>query len=120
MNIIIVANEKGFDKYYKCTNTESRTALCVQLAEALNSLQPERKITMDQVDSWITLPPGWKPDAKAARDQIQLTTPEMGMRLPRSLRAMPRDTNMSGETVQKDDIQRATATLTGQYPEAAT
>ena len=117
VNIIIVANEKGFDKYYKCTNTESRTALCVQLAEALNSLQPERKITMDQVDSWITLPPGWKPDAKAARDQIQLTTPEMGMRLPRSLRAMPRDTNMSGKTVQENDIQRATATLKGQYPE---
>ena len=116
VNIIIVANEKGFEKYYKCKAEKAEAELCTRLAAALNGLGPKRPITQEQVKTWIKLPREWRPNRGLAREQLKNTPPELGMHLPRGLRSTPRDDAAEVGSTDEDTIRIAMEGLRVQYP----
>ena len=93
-------------------------ALCHQLAAALNKLGLKRQVTAAQVSNWIKLDRNmnWRPDTKLAREQIRNTPPEMGMRLPRSLRSVPRDEETDLCPITETTIEAVTKILRTNHP----
>jgi ribonuclease HI len=95
VNIVLVANIAGMEKYYGLDTRETRLELSARIAEALNlECNPSGDLRPEEVMGWWKMPEGWQPAAGDVLKQRSKEAPAGPMARPKKLVKARLDTSL--------------------------